>query len=480
MRARTSYVIGDSFTQKGVKSVFDSNIAALVLAAGKGTRMHSPRPKVLQELLGEPMLHYVYEALEPLFGKSVRTVVGHGRDEVAARFPHWRDGFIVQEQQLGTGHALMESMDELERMGCESVFVVNGDTPLIGGAPLEGFLQSMSRDMQADVAFMTITLKDPGAFGRVIRREGHVQAIVEAKDYDIAEHGPATGEVNAGIYLLRLAAVRELLGELTNENKSGEYYITDLVDLGVKRGRVVMGYNCGADPNLMGVNSPKELVQAEFSLRKKIVSQWLDKGVIIHAPESATIGPDVVLEPGAEVYGPFELYGKTHVANGAVVQSNTWIKDSRIASGATVRAFSHLEQAEVGAGCVVGPYARLRPGAVLAEQAKVGNFCEVKKASIGKGSKVSHLTYLGDAVIGAGVNVGAGTITCNYDGRNKFQTTIKDGAFIGSNTALVAPVTVGENALVGAGSVITKDVPDGNLAVARGRQANIARKRGDS
>ncbi|MGE4293367.1 MAG: bifunctional UDP-N-acetylglucosamine diphosphorylase/glucosamine-1-phosphate N-acetyltransferase GlmU [Desulfovibrio sp.] len=461
--------------------MYEGNIAALVLAAGKGTRMHSPRPKVLQEILGEPMLHYVYEALTPLFGDDIRTVVGHGRDEVAKRFPHWSSGFIVQERQLGTGHALMESMRELEAMGCESVFVVNGDTPLLGGAPLAGFLRAMSQDMQADVAFMSITLKDPGAFGRVIRsKEGHVRAIVEAKDYSIAEHGPSTGEVNAGIYLLRLAAVQDLLGELTNENKSGEYYITDLVDLGVKRGRVVMGYNCGADPNLMGVNSPKELVQAEFSLRKKIVAQWLDKGVIIHAPESATIGPNVELEPGAEVYGPFEFYGKTRIANGAVVQSNTWIKDSTLAAGAMVRAFSHLEQAEVGSNCVVGPYARLRPGAVLAEEAKVGNFCELKKAFVGKGSKVNHLSYVGDAVIGEGVNVGAGTITCNYDGKNKFQTTIMDGAFIGSNTALVAPVTVGKKALVGAGSVITKDVPDGNLAVARGRQANIARRGGDS
>lgn len=459
----------------------ENNIAALVLAAGKGTRMHSPRPKVLQEILGEPMLHYVYEALEPLFGKDIRTVVGHGRDEVAACFPRWKDGFIVQSQQLGTGHALKESFAALEKMGCESVLVVNGDTPLIGGSPVQGFLHSTTSDMQADVAFMSITLKDPAAFGRVIRtKEGHVRAIVEAKDYNISEHGSHSGEVNAGVYLFRLAAIKDLLDELTNENKSGEYYITDLVDLAAKHGRVVIGYNCGTDPNLMGVNSPKELVQAEFSLRRQIVAGWLNKGVIIHAAESAVIGPDVVLEPGASLYGPLELYGKTHVANGSVIQSNTWIKDSVIASGAMVRSFSHLENAEVGPDCVVGPYARLRPGAKLCSGARVGNFCEIKKSEVGEGSKVNHLTYVGDAVIGSGVNVGAGTITCNYDGKNKHLTTIKDGAFIGSNVALVAPVTVGAKALVAAGSVITKDVPDENLAVARGRQTNIARKRGDS
>ncbi|MDD4731010.1 MAG: bifunctional UDP-N-acetylglucosamine diphosphorylase/glucosamine-1-phosphate N-acetyltransferase GlmU [Desulfovibrio sp.] len=458
--------------------MYESKTAALVLAAGKGTRMHSPRPKVLQEILGEPMLHYVYKALQPLFGQSVRTVVGHGREEVARRFPDQASGFIVQAEQLGTGHALMESFDELERMGCENVFVVNGDTPLMGSAPLEGFLESTTRDMQADVAFMTITLKDPGGFGRVIRtKEGQVRAVVEAKDYDIAEHGPLTGEVNAGLYLLRLAAVKDLLGELTRENNSGEYYITDLVRLGVERGRVVVGYNCGSDPNLMGVNSPKELVQAEFTLRKRIVSRWLDQGVIIHAPESAIIGPEVQLEPGAVLHGPLELYGDSRVAQGAVVQSNTRIENSVIASGALVRAFSHLEEAEVGLDCIVGPYARLRPQAVLRPGARVGNFCEVKKATLGQGAKVNHLTYVGDADVGAGVNLGAGTITCNYDGKNKHRTVIKDGAFIGSNTALVAPVTVGENSLVAAGSVITKDVPDGQLGVARGRQTNMVRRR---
>lgn len=457
--------------------MYDTHTAALVLAAGKGTRMHSPRPKVLQEILGEPMLHYVYQALTPLFGDHVRTVVGHGRDEVAQRFPAFADGFIVQADQLGTGHALMESFEELERMGCENVFVANGDTPLMGSAPLEGFLEATTRDMQADVAFMTITLKNPGSFGRVIRtKEGQVRAIVEAKDYDIAEHGPMTGEVNAGLYLLRLAAIKDLLGELTKENKSGEYYITDLVGLGVKRGRVVIGYNCGSDPNLMGVNSPKELVQAEFSLRKRIVSDWLDNGVIIHAPESAVIGPRVTLEPGAELHGPLELYGSTHVAQGATVQSNTRLEDSHVEAGALIRAFSHLEQARVGRDCIVGPYARLRPQAELLPGAKVGNFCEVKKATIGSGAKVNHLTYVGDADIGSGVNVGAGTITCNYDGTNKHRTVIKDNAFIGSNTALVAPVTVGEGSLVAAGSVITKNIPDGNLGVARGKQTNIARR----
>ncbi|MEF2144627.1 MAG: bifunctional UDP-N-acetylglucosamine diphosphorylase/glucosamine-1-phosphate N-acetyltransferase GlmU [Desulfovibrionaceae bacterium] len=457
--------------------MYDNTIAALVLAAGKGTRMHSPRPKVLQEILGEPMLHYVYEALEPLFGMNIRTVVGHGRDEVASCFPRWTDGFIVQEQQLGTGHAFMESVAALEEMGCESVFVVNGDTPLIGAAPLEGFLRAVSRDMQADVAFMTITLKDAGSFGRVIRtREGHVRAIVEAKDYDVAAHGAHTGEVNAGLYLLRLAAVKDLLAELTNKNKSGEYYITDLVDLGVQRGRVVVGYNCGNDPNLMGVNSPRELVQAEFTLRRRIVTQWLDRGAIIHAAESVVVGPLAELEPGAALHGPLEIYGRSVVEKGAVVQSNTWIKDSVIRGGALVRPFSHLESAEVGRDCIVGPFARLRPGARLAETARVGNFCEVKNARIGQGSKVNHLTYVGDAEIGQDVNLGAGTITCNYDGKNKFKTTIEDGVFIGSNSALVAPVTIGKNALVGAGSVITKDVPEGNLAVARGRQSNLVRK----
>jgi bifunctional UDP-N-acetylglucosamine pyrophosphorylase/glucosamine-1-phosphate N-acetyltransferase len=324
---------------------------------------------------------------------------------------------------------------------------------------------------------MTITPRDPAGFGRVVRdKERRIAAIVEAKDYDMAVHGAQTGEVNAGIYLLRLSSMESLLGELRNENKSGEYYITDLVGLAVARGMSVQSVQCGDDVSLMGINSPRELVRAENTLRRRIVEEHLDRGVLIHNPDTVIVGPCVRLEPGAELFGHCEIYGESFVAAGARLGSYTHITDSSFASGCVVREFCHIEGAEVGPEAVVGPYARLRPRAVLKAGAKVGNFVEVKKAVLGEGAKASHLTYIGDAQVGAGANIGAGTITCNYDGKNKFVTTIGEGAFIGSNTALVAPVTVGRDALVGAGSTITKDVPEGGAAIARGKQVNITRR----
>jgi bifunctional UDP-N-acetylglucosamine pyrophosphorylase/glucosamine-1-phosphate N-acetyltransferase len=451
-----------------------SRTVALVLAAGKGTRMHSDRPKVLHELLGEPMLAFVYQALDPLCPGAVLTVTGFGADQVAKAFPGRAADFVLQAEQLGTGHALQTAWERVTASGKEYCLVVNGDTPLVHAEALERFLEAATG---ADLSFATITPGHPGSFGRVVRdAEGRVAAIVEAKDLNPAVHGDPR-EVNAGIYLLRVAAVAPLLEKLTNANKSGEYYITDLVALAKDAGLAVRGVECGDDEDLMGVNSPLELTEAEERLRARIVRMWLARGVMIHRPELAVIGPRVVLAPGCRLHGPCELYGATRLARGAAVESHCVLLDSELAENARVRSFCHLEQAQVGADCVAGPYARLRPGAVLGEKSRVGNFVEVKKSVLGKGAKAGHLTYLGDAEIGPGVNVGAGTITCNYDGVNKFKTTIKAGAFIGSNTALVAPVTVGENALVGAGSVITKDVPDGDLAVARGRQVNLPRKK---
>ncbi|WP_147819814.1 bifunctional UDP-N-acetylglucosamine diphosphorylase/glucosamine-1-phosphate N-acetyltransferase GlmU [Salidesulfovibrio onnuriiensis] len=451
-----------------------NTISALILAAGKGTRMYSSRPKVLQTLLGEPMLLYVYKALEPVFGERIHTVVGFGADQVEAAFPQRRDNFVVQAEQLGTGHALQVAWDKVAGSGAEYCMVINGDTPLVTTEAVEKLI---SRAGRADLAFMSINPPDPAAFGRVVRdKDSLVKAIVEAKDYDLSVHGPVTGEVNAGIYLLRLDAVGPLLDGLRAENKSGEYYITDLVGLAVERGLKVEGVSCGADVNLMGINSPRELISAEQTLRRRIVDDFIDRGVMIHNPDTVIIGPDVSIEPGAEIFGHVEIYGRSEVKAGALLGSYTYIIDSTFAPGCEVRQFCHVEGAEVGPDCQVGPYARLRPGAVLRERSRVGNFVEMKKSELGAGSKASHLTYLGDAEVGPGANVGAGTITCNYDGKNKFRTIIGEGAFIGSNTALVAPVTVGRDALVAAGSTITKDIPDEWTAIARGKQTNLNRK----
>ncbi len=446
--------------------------AALVLAAGKGTRMHSDRPKVLQTLLGTPMLACVLQALRPIFADDIWVVAGHRAELVRAAFPEAR--FIVQEQQLGTGHALQCALPGLSAAGYTHLLVVNGDTPLLSAQVVSRFVAESS---DADVTFATIELEDPGAYGRVVRDATQGLSIVEAKDFDPALHGPASGEVNAGIYYCRLAVLEHLLPRLCNDNKSGEYYITDIVALAVADGYKVAGVRCGHDVALMGVNSPLELAHMEEQLRARIVNDLLAAGVIVHAPELVRVGPMVQVEPGAELTGPCELYGHTCIAHGASIASHCVVRDCHIETGAEVRSFSHLEGAQVGVGALVGPFARLRPGAILEDNAHVGNFVEMKKARLGKGSKANHLTYLGDADIGEGTNIGAGTITCNYDGVHKYKTAIGNHAFIGSNTALVAPVCVGDSALVGAGSVITKDVPEGTLGIARSRQKNLPQKK---
>ena len=446
---------------------------ALVLAAGKGTRMHSDTPKVLQRLLHEPLLRYVLDALRPFFGEDVWAVIGHQAEMVRKAFADGHLRFVEQREQLGTGHALMEALPVLEAAGCERLLVLNGDSPLVSSAMLESFLQ---RAEGADLAFACLCLADPAAYGRVVRKDGRVLSVVEAKDFDPAAHGPASGEVNAGMYCLRLDLAKKLTPALSRENKNGEYYITDLVELALAAGCDVRGLDCGSDSGLFGINSPRELAQLEDCLREKIVRELLESGVIIHAPDTVRVGPRARIEPGAELTGPCEIYGTSRVAQGARIESHCVLLDSSVDAGTVVRSFCHLEGAQVGANCKVGPFARLRPGAVLEESAHMGNFVELKQARLRKGAKASHLAYIGDAEVGEGANIGAGTITCNYDGVRKNTTRIGAGAFIGSNAALVAPVNVGSGALVGAGSVITHDVPDGEMAVARGRQRNMPRR----
>ena len=445
-----------------------SRVAALVLAAGKGTRMRSERPKVLQTVLGESMLACLTASLEPIFGDDIWMVVGHRAEMIRAAFPAGR--FVVQEEQLGTGHALTLALPVLRNAGYTHVFIVNGDTPLLAESAVRAF---MGRARGETLAFASIVLDDPGGYGRVVRKGGQVAAIVEAKDYDAAVHGPESGEVNAGLYLISLDAAERLLPRLGNANRSGEYYLTDIVGLAVAEGIAVCGVACGRDMSLLGVNSPRELAFAEEVLRRRIVEALMDSGVIVHAPDMVRASPFVVVKAGAELCGPCEISGRTLIEEGARIASHCVIKDCSIGRGAEIRSFSHLEGALVAKGALVGPYARLRPGTELAEEAHVGNFVELKKARLGRGAKANHLTYLGDAQIGAGTNIGAGTITCNYDGKHKYQTHIGENAFIGSNTALIAPVSIGSGAVVGAGSTITKDVPEGNLAISRVKQKTL-------
>ncbi|MDR2488201.1 MAG: bifunctional UDP-N-acetylglucosamine diphosphorylase/glucosamine-1-phosphate N-acetyltransferase GlmU [Desulfovibrio sp.] len=449
---------------------------AIILAAGKGTRMYSDIPKVLQRILEEPMLRYVYDAVGPLCGNRLWTVVGHKAEMLRAAFPGREKDFIFQERQIGTGHALQRAWPAVLAAGIERILVINGDSPLISEAVLRNFL-SASAEAKADIAFVTLTLTDPGAYGRLVRRGGRVAAIVEAKEYDPARYGPQPREINAGIYCFAVGATTRLLPMLSESGVSGEVYITDLIGLGVEQQLTVYGHMCGDDADLLGVNTPEELTRSEERLRARLVRKHLRNGVLIRAPQSVRIGPDTRIEPGAEITGPCELYGKCFIGRGARIASHCRLASVTMEAGAVMHSFCHAQDAHIGRNCIVGPYARLRPGAVMEENSHAGNFVEMKKTRLGKGAKVNHLSYLGDADVGAGSNVGAGTITCNYDGKNKHLTRIGERAFIGSNTALVAPVTVGADSLVGAGSVITKDVPDNHLGVARARQKVLARVR---
>ena len=333
---------------------------ALILAAGKGTRMHSRKPKVLHTILGEPLLGHVAEALRPLFGEAVWAVIGHEADMVRAAFAERELRFVEQKEQLGTGHALMVAMPELKAAGMKKVLVVNGDTPLITTDALRDF---MFYAEGADVSVATLTLENPGAYGRIVRKNGELRAIVEAKDFDVAVHGEPTGEINAGIYMLNLEAVERLVPKLNNENKSGEYYITDLVGMAVAEGMVVRGLSCGSDPNLLGINNPAELSASEELRRRAIVEERLGAGVVIHGPDMVRMGPFVTVEPGAELFGPCELYGHTRIASGAVIESHCVISDSRVEAGAVVHSFSHMDHA------VVGPYDS------IAIRRKKGTFC---------------------------------------------------------------------------------------------------------
>lgn len=445
--------------------------AALVLAAGKGTRMHSDKPKVVQPLLGAPMITLVLHALSPVFDKDIWVLVGHGAARVEALCPQCH--CVLQAEQLGTAHALATALPDLQAAGVSHVLLINGDTPLVTTESVRQFLDAAQG---SDLAFATLTLKDPASYGRVVRRDGAIVGIVEAKDYDLAAYGAPTGEINAGMYYIDVSLAAKLLPRVGNANKSGEYYVTDLIALALADGAVVKGLDCGTDASLMGINSPVELAEMEEVLRNRIVTELLSRGVVVHAPGLVRVSPLATVDAGASLTGPCEIYGASHICAGATVFSHCVIENSTVEAKAEIRSFSHIESAHVGVGALVGPYARLRPGAELEENSHVGNFVELKKTRLGKGAKANHLSYLGDSQIGEGTNIGAGTITCNYDGKHKYQTKIGEHAFIGSNTALVAPVTVGDGALVGAGSVITKDVPEGQLGIARGHQKNLPRK----
>jgi bifunctional UDP-N-acetylglucosamine pyrophosphorylase / glucosamine-1-phosphate N-acetyltransferase len=447
--------------------VTSSTAQAVILAAGKGTRMRSARAKVLHPVLGVPLLEHVLRAVHDVAADPVTIVVGHEASAVQAAF-EGRGRFVVQEPPLGTGHALQVARQNLASRPDQTALVVNGDLPLLRGETLAALLESHRRS-GADATLMSAELLEPGAYGRVLRdRDGSVQRIVEARDATPGER--EIREINAGIYAFEIPSLLEVLDRLRPQNAQGEYYLTDLIALLNERGRRVSAVKTADPGEVLGVNTMAELAEVSRQLQDRVLDRLMASGVRIEDPESTCIGADVVVEPDA-VVRPFTfLEGRTVVRATASVGPFARVVDSEIGPGALVLDHCLVLESVIEAGASIGPFAHLRPQSRVGARAKVGNFVELKKTHLGEGAKAPHLSYLGDATIGARVNVGAGTITCNYDGTSKHPTHIGAGAFIGSDTTLVAPVSVGEGAYVGAGSAITEDVPPGALALGRARQ----------
>ena len=441
-------------------------VKAVVLAAGAGTRMKSNAPKVVHDLAGLPLLQWVLDAIAPIALDEVVVVVGHGADEVRKILP---EGVVarLQDQQLGTGHALRAGLADSEIAG-QTVLVLPGDMPLLTESTISGLLAT-HRASRAAATVLTAEIQHSD-FGRIVRNgAGDLVRIVEVRDAQPDEL--ACQEVNGGVYVFNGDLLGAALDDLTTENAQGEYYLTDviglLVDAGHKVGTLV------ADPvELAGVNSHQQLAAAAGLVRRRINDKWMSEGVWMQDPDRTYIGARVQLSPGVRIYPDVHLEGTTEVGEDSMVGPDVYALDTHIGIGSRVW-YSVLRGSSVGDGAEVGPYASLRPGSVLEARSKLGTFVETKNTRLGEGAKVPHLAYMGDADIGARANVGAGSITCNYDGVSKYPTKIGERAFIGSDTMLVAPVTIGDDAVTGAGSVITQDVSPGALAVERNEQKEI-------
>ena len=435
----------------------------IILAAGKGTRMKSELPKVIHEVAGVPMVLRVYNALVAAGVEKVVAVVGYQKEKVAEVLGE-RVNFAVQEEQLGTGHAAQVAMPFVRDA---NVIIVSGDTPLLKGSTLEA-LCMRHLETNAAATILTCFLSNPYGYGRIVRDGyGQIIKIVEEKDATLEEKQIA--EVNTGIYCFNTEELKEILPLLKAENAQKEYYLTDAIPLLLSRGKRVETITVQDEMEVMGVNDRLQLYKLTKEVYRKKAETLMQEGVTIIDPETVYIGEEVVVGRDTVIYPNTFLEGATVIGSGCVVGPNTRIKDSVIGNNSKI-TYSVVLEARIGDFVNIGPFAYIRPGAEIASEVKIGDFVEIKKSFIGEGSKVPHLSYIGDAIIGKGVNVGAGTITCNYDGQAKYETVIEDGAFIGSNTNLVAPIKVGKKAVVGAGSTLTEDVPEKALAIARARQ----------
>lgn len=439
--------------------------SAVILAAGKGVRMHSELPKVVHRVAGKPMVVHVTDAVRGAGVDRIVLVVGHGRHSVEELFPPGTVEFAVQEKQLGTGHALLQAQEQVSQD--DTILVLAGDTPLLQVKTLKTMMEH-HLNSGAAATVLTTEVEDPYGYGRIIRDpQGAFQCIIEEKDADPAQK--RVREINSGMYCLQVNDAFAALAGIGAQNAQGEYYLTEILQILKHEGKKVEALMLKAEEDMYGINDRVQLAQAEQIIRRRKNEALMKSGVTIVDPPSTFIDNDVVIGIDTIIYPQTIIEGRTVIGTGCEIGPATRITSSRVGSKVTIEN-SRVKEADVGDECTIGPFAYLRPGAVLHRKVKVGDFAEIKKSVLGEGSKVPHLSYVGDATVGKGVNIGAGTITCNYDGVNKWETILEDGVFIGSNTNLVAPVKVGANSITGAGSTITRDVPAETLAVERAEQ----------
>jgi bifunctional UDP-N-acetylglucosamine pyrophosphorylase / glucosamine-1-phosphate N-acetyltransferase len=442
-------------------------LTVVILAAGQGKRMNSARPKVLQDLAGKPLLRHVLDTARALLPAGIQVVSGHGGDAVRAAFQGESVGWALQAEQKGTGHALQQAMDAIPDN--HLVLVLYGDVPLLRVETLRALIAEAS---ERQVALLTVMLADPTGYGRVVR-DAHGRRTLIVEQSDASPRQQRIREGNTGVLVAPARCLREWLGRLRSDNAQGEYYLTDVIAMAAKDGMGVAAQVATEESEVLGVNDRQQLAQLEAVLRARRAQQAMREGVTLADPLRFDQRGELVAGRDVRIDINVVLEGRVELGDGVRIGPGCVLRDVSLAAGTVVHAHSVLEQCTAGTDCVIGPFARLRPGAQLGAGVHIGNYVEVKNATLGAGSKANHLTYLGDATVGSGVNIGAGTICCNYDGANKWRTTIGDGAFIGSGAMLVAPVQVGEGATIGAGSTVTQAAPAGKLTVARARQVTI-------
>lgn len=438
-------------------------LEVVILAAGQGTRMRSTLPKVLHPLAKRPLLAHVLDSARALMPVRIHVVIGHGSDKVREALDDTNIVWVMQEEQLGTGHAVLQAMPGVD--ADSTVLILYGDVPLLRADTLQDLVDNAP-------ALLTAELDDPDGYGRVLRDSGdQLLGVVEHKD--ATEEQRAVNEINTGVLAYPAKLLADYLPRVGNANSQGEYYLPDVLSMAVREGRCVAALRANEPSEVMGINDRVQLAEAETVYRRRAAQELMIGGVSLADPARIDVRGKLHCERDVFIDVNCVFEGQVTLGEGVRIGANCVLRDCSIAAGTEVHPMSHIDQSELGRDCSVGPYARLRPGTVLADGARIGNFVETKKAIIGQGSKVNHLSYIGDAELGAGVNIGAGTITCNYDGVNKHKTTLGDGVFVGSNSTLVAPLEIGTGGFVGAGSTVTRDVPDSALGVARAKQRNI-------